>query len=241
MHQVSPPRSLHSFLSFAHCCVASTGIPQQPKTTFIPSIQPNFGLPRNLPPLTSVINTLLAIWYSSILSTCPKHLNTFWSTLLSNYIPVPALLRTSSSLPLSIPDVYPKLLKQTLHLQQTLHLHQAIFFACEDCECSWDEVLRSSVTHYSITPVSPPLSRLRDLPSPAEQPVHNPLPLLQFRLHNSSPLLQISLQQQLQDSKSTIQRREASAKSLFLELQKSLHVIATLQDRLTALQAEVTH
>ena len=55
-------RSLHSFRSFAHCRAASTVIP---------------------PPLTSAINTLLAIRYSSILSTCPNHLNTLWSALLA--------------------------------------------------------------------------------------------------------------------------------------------------------------
>ena len=55
---------------------ASTVIPLLPyKATFTPSIQPNLGLPRTRPPLTSAINTLLAIRYSSILSTCPNHLN----------------------------------------------------------------------------------------------------------------------------------------------------------------------
>ena len=47
-----------------------------PKATFMPSIPPNFGLPCTHPPLTSVINTLLSIQCSSILSTCPNHLNT---------------------------------------------------------------------------------------------------------------------------------------------------------------------
>ena len=37
---------------------ASTVIPLLPKTTFTPSIQPNLGLPRTRPPLTSAINTL---------------------------------------------------------------------------------------------------------------------------------------------------------------------------------------
>ena len=54
------------------------------KATLIPSIQPNIGLPSTRPPLTSDINTLLAIWYSSILSTCPNHLNTLCSALLAN-------------------------------------------------------------------------------------------------------------------------------------------------------------
>ena len=55
----------------------------------------NLGLPRTRPPLASAINTLLAIRYSSILSTCPNHLNTLWSALLANYLSIPALLRTS--------------------------------------------------------------------------------------------------------------------------------------------------
>ena len=40
-----------------------------PKAAFPPSIQPNLGLPRTRPPLTSDINTLLALRFSSILST----------------------------------------------------------------------------------------------------------------------------------------------------------------------------
>ena len=60
-------RALHSFLSFAHCRAASTVIALLPKATFTPSIQPNLGLPRTHHPLTSAINTLLAIRYSSIL------------------------------------------------------------------------------------------------------------------------------------------------------------------------------
>ena len=36
-------------------------IPLLPNATFTPSIQSNLGLPRTRPPLTSAINTLLAI------------------------------------------------------------------------------------------------------------------------------------------------------------------------------------
>ena len=53
------------------------------KATFTPSIQPNLGLPSTRPPLTSAINTLPAIRYSSILSTCKNHLNTLWSAVLA--------------------------------------------------------------------------------------------------------------------------------------------------------------
>ena len=77
-------RALHSFRSFAHWRAASTVIPLLPKATFTPSIQPNLCLPRTRPPLTSGNNNLLAIWYLSILSTCPNHLNTLWSSLLAN-------------------------------------------------------------------------------------------------------------------------------------------------------------
>ena len=76
-------RALHSFRSFALCRATSTVIPLLPKATFIPSIQPNLGLPGTRPSLTSAINTLLAMRYSSILSTCPNHLNTLWSALLA--------------------------------------------------------------------------------------------------------------------------------------------------------------
>ena len=85
-------RALHAFRSLAHCRAASTVIPLLPKATFTPSIQPNPRLPLTRPPLTSAINTLLAIRYSSILSTCPNHLNTLWSALLANSLSIPALL-----------------------------------------------------------------------------------------------------------------------------------------------------
>ena len=93
MYQFSP-----LFRSFAHWRAASTVIPLFSKATFTPSIQPNLGLPRTRPPLTSAISTLLAIRYSSILSTCPNHLNTlsFASALLADSLSIPALLRTSS-------------------------------------------------------------------------------------------------------------------------------------------------
>ena len=51
--------ALLSFRSFAHRRAASTVIPLSPKATFTPSIQPNLGLPRTRPPLTSASNTLL--------------------------------------------------------------------------------------------------------------------------------------------------------------------------------------
>ena len=104
-------RALHSIRSFAHCRAASTVIPLLPKATFTPTIQPNLCLPRIRRPLTSAINTLLAIRYSFILSTRPNHLNTHWSALLANYFSIPALLCTSSFLTLSIRGTPTKLLK----------------------------------------------------------------------------------------------------------------------------------
>ena len=91
-------RALRSFRSFTHCHIASIVIPLLPKSTFTPSIRPNLGLPRTRPPLTSPINTLLDIRYSSILSTCPNHLHTLRSALLANSLSIPALLHTSSFL-----------------------------------------------------------------------------------------------------------------------------------------------
>ena len=104
-------RALHSFRSFAHCRAASIVIPLLPKATFTPSIQPNLGLPLTHPLLTSAISTLLAIRYSSILSTCRNHLNTLWSALLAHSLSIPALQRTSSFLTLPIRDTPTKLLK----------------------------------------------------------------------------------------------------------------------------------
>ena len=62
-------RALYSCRSFAHWRAASTVIILLPKATFTPSILPNLGIPRTRPLLTSAINTLLAIRYSSILFT----------------------------------------------------------------------------------------------------------------------------------------------------------------------------
>ena len=75
---------------------ASTVTPLLPKATLTQSIQPYLILPLTRPPLTSAINTLLAIRYASILSTCPTHLNTLRSALLAYSIFIPAQLRTSS-------------------------------------------------------------------------------------------------------------------------------------------------
>ena len=84
-------RALHSFLSSVHHWASSTVIPLLSKITLIQSIQPNLGLTRTRAPLTSAVETLLAMRSSSILSTypnhlntvpiCVNHLNTLWSTL----------------------------------------------------------------------------------------------------------------------------------------------------------------
>ena len=113
--------ALHSFRSFANCRAASTVIPLLPKATFTPSIQPKVGLPRTRPPLTSAINTLLAIRYSSILSTCPNHLNTLWSALLANSLSI-QLSYASSFLTLSI-----RVRNETNQTSHTLHLKNIHF------------------------------------------------------------------------------------------------------------------
>ena len=56
MYQGSP-----LFPVFRAVSAASTVIPLLPKATFTLSIQPNLGLPRTRAPLSSAINTLLAI------------------------------------------------------------------------------------------------------------------------------------------------------------------------------------
>ena len=112
-------RALHCFRTFAHCCATSTVIPLLNKATFTPSIQPNHCLPSTCPPLTSAINTLLAMRYSTILSTSLNHLNTLWSALLAKSLLIPALLRTFAFLTLSNRDTLNKTF-QTLHLKNIL-------------------------------------------------------------------------------------------------------------------------
>ena len=80
------------------------------------------GLPRTRPALTSTINTLLTIRYSSILSTCPNHLNTLWSALLANSLSIKALLCTSSFLTLSFHDSPIKLPKHFISRTSTFLL-----------------------------------------------------------------------------------------------------------------------
>ena len=106
MHQVSP--------LFAIFRAASTVIPLLPMATLTPSIQPNLGHPRTRPTLTSAINALPAIRYASIHSTCSNHLNTLWSALPASSLSIPALLRTSSFLTLSIHDTKTKLIKHVV-------------------------------------------------------------------------------------------------------------------------------
>ena len=65
---------------------------------------PHLWLPRTRPPLTSAINTLLAIRFLYILTAGPNHLNTLWSSLLANSHSLPALLFTYSFLIQSIRD-----------------------------------------------------------------------------------------------------------------------------------------
>ena len=106
MHQGSP-----LFQSFAHCHATSTILILLPWDIFTPSIQHNVSLLHTRPPLTSDINTLLALWYSSILFTSPNHLNTLRFAVLPNSHSIPALLRTSSFLTSSVWDTPTKLHK----------------------------------------------------------------------------------------------------------------------------------
>ena len=99
-----------------------------PKATFTTFIQPNLGLPRTHPQHTSAINTILAIPHSSVLSTCPNHLNTLWSALLANSISIPALLRTSSLQILSIRDTPTKLLKHFIIHEHSLFFSQQFLY-----------------------------------------------------------------------------------------------------------------
>ena len=80
--------ALHSFLSFVQLPPSFLSHPRHLHTI----------LPTH-PPLTSVINTLLAIRYSYIFSTCPNHHNILWSALLTN-----SAFYTSSPMHLLIPN-----------------------------------------------------------------------------------------------------------------------------------------
>ena len=63
-------RALHSFVFFVHWRAVSSVIPLLPKATFthLSSLTSVYLVPAT--PLTTAINTLVAIRYSSILSTC---------------------------------------------------------------------------------------------------------------------------------------------------------------------------
>ena len=71
------------------------------KFTYTQSIQLNLGLPRTRLALPSAINTILAIWYWSVLSTCLNLLITLIRSTAKT-LSIPALLLTSSFLTLSI-------------------------------------------------------------------------------------------------------------------------------------------
>ena len=84
-------RAFHSFLSFTHCCTDFTIITLRPRP---PSHHPsNLTLVYSMP----AVSTLLAIWCSSILSTCPNHLNMFWSPLLTKSLSLPPNFSNTSS------------------------------------------------------------------------------------------------------------------------------------------------
>ena len=119
-------RALHSF---AHWHAASTAIPLLLKATFTPSIQPSLGLPGTRPPLTSAINTLLDIRYSSILSTCPNHLNTLWSALLANSLSFYSSSPTHLFFPNSIHSWHSNQTSQTLHLKNITFLLSALLIS----------------------------------------------------------------------------------------------------------------
>ena len=89
-------------------------VPLLPKAIFTSSIQPNLDLPHTCTPHTSTINTLLAIQYSSILFTCPNHLNSPWSSLLAKSFSILAYLHASSLRTLSIYDTPTKFLKHLI-------------------------------------------------------------------------------------------------------------------------------
>ena len=123
--------ALYPFLYFVHCGTASTIIPVLPRANFTQSIQPNLSLPHTRPPLTSAINTVLAIRYSSILSTCPNHLNTLWTIQLDNSF--------LFQLFLTIHSWHCHQIYQTLHLKNFNFPSLSTFDTSYLCsiQCSW--------------------------------------------------------------------------------------------------------
>ena len=139
--QAKMPRETHSVTYVPGLSTLSglSRIGAQPPPSFLcclrppshhPSSQPNLCLPRTRQPLTSATNTLLAIRYSSILSTCPNHLDIHWSALLVNSLPILALIRTSSFITLSICGTPTKLLKHFISRAFTFFQHFSYPHAC---------------------------------------------------------------------------------------------------------------
>ena len=109
MNQGSP--LLHNF-----CALSCSLLHHHPSAAqgHLHASQPNLSLLHTRSPLTSAINTLLAIWYSFILSIWPNLLNTFWSTQLTT-----PFLHTSSFLTIYL--WHANNTSQTLHLKN-IHL-----------------------------------------------------------------------------------------------------------------------
>ena len=117
-------RALHSFWFFAHWRAASTVINLLPKATFTSSIQPNLGLPRTRPPLTSAstpfwiythsffphaqtISILSDLLYSQLpfYSSSPTHLFIINSMMPLNLIRVKNCSRGVDDLQASVADI----------------------------------------------------------------------------------------------------------------------------------------
>ena len=130
---------------------AFTVIPLLPNATVTPSIQPNLGLPRTRPPLTSAIIPFWQYDTHLFFQTRPNHLNTLWSALLAKSLYIPALLRTSWFLTLSIHDTPTKLLKHFISRTFTFSLSTSH----TPCICSEQR----SWHNYTFT-VTSPLSEL---------------------------------------------------------------------------------
>ena len=107
-------RALHSFWSFAQCRPASTVIALLPKVTFTSSIQPNLGLHRTRPPLTSAINTLLGRRYQLF-----PHAKTISNSLIGSTRLLPLYSRSHTHLIIhnSIHSWHSNQTYQTLHLK----------------------------------------------------------------------------------------------------------------------------
>ena len=138
------------------------------------TIHPTEYRSTSYPSSTSAIITLLAVRYSSILSTCPNHLNTLWSallrtsTLLTVMHLVQLLLHIDTSWPLSpnpllLSSLFsaPHALYQSFILCTESFSHPPSAAICD--QCFLKQSTSSNGSPFRITCIRPPFPYLEHL------------------------------------------------------------------------------